>query len=278
MLLDQEPSLVVRQSDRQAALEARWALMGKPIRPGTYAPAYQAYLDMRRQKQEADDALAMALAERDACGTPVPPGLQAKVDQLRAALSRIQPHFEALEATVAREDLDHMAARFFRARTALDEAIASGPPPVVAKPPPAAWPSSPDWRTWRFQDTGTPPQGERGPNPPSARLSIDVELLRVSFSRPWMDVALFTSRNWRMRTTARYPFLSTGRLQDPDPGPVPWRIDGLMLARNLWIRDAGSQGAGSFSMRSEGIQVIGLLCTPMPRCPDPAPEAFPNED
>jgi len=309
-ILDQEPSNFVPQSDREAALEARKAILDHR-RPGKYTQAYQAYLDLEDQKQAADDALATAKANQAATRQPVPPGIQAAVDRLDKALRLPRADFRRKRALMEAADSDHMGARLERDHRSLELAAAGGTPPVEASPDPADWAGAPGWIRWTFSGQETPlprpasaPAGPVGiPRAPGAApaldaLTIAMEACRVRLDRPWMDVALFTNRFWRMTPGARWPLISAGGLDARDPGPMPLRIDGLLLARNLRITGVGAQvatglaqdghlpfapkgasstsppGPPSLSFSVDGIQIIGLFCSRIPRCPDPDPAAF----
>jgi len=315
LMLGQEPSAFVLQRDRQSALEATRA-MYDARRPGRLTPEYQAYQDLLQRKVEAEDALATAQVEEAASGTPVPAGLAAEVQRLARLLEEPAKRFQPLERALDRANDEHMAARFYRANQKLEGASADGAPSVVATPPPEAWSSQEGWIPWRFSAKDlpvSPPFPSKGPSPSGrstevpgtflATLTIGMDIRRVTFARPWMDLGLFTSGFWRMRPSAPFPLLSSGQPDSPSPGPMPWRIDGLLLARNLQIHGAWEDPAdprllatagllpftprgpgtlvpspgpaeGSLVLRAPGIQIIGLFCTLLPRCPDPDPRAF----
>lgn len=305
-ILDQEPSQYVPQADREAALKARKAIFDSR-RPGKYTAAYQAYLDLEAQKQAADDALASAKANFAATHQPIPAGLQEQVDKLEAAIRAPRADFAKKMALMEEADSDHMGARLQRAHEALELASSGGTPPVEASPDPGGWTGGAGWIKWTYsgkepvlpRPASAPsgpvvPLGTPGPSPKLDSLTIAMEACRVRLNRPWMDGGLFANRYWRSGPDARWPMISTGDPGSKDPGPMPLRIDGLLLARNLRVTGIASESAASLakagrlpfapkappsgssplSISMDGIQIIGFFCSRIPRCPDPDPKAF----
>jgi hypothetical protein len=136
-------------------------------------------------------------------------------------------------------------------------------------------------------------------------VSLTVETKRVSISRPWFDEGIFRSHGWRFFQAGGFTRVSSGNPADPDPGMMPILVTGLLLARNLRMQgawggppDAEIASAGPFNLRgpwtptgdtlhtnfsfqhgtltlvTDGAQVLGFFCRPIPKSPDPDPRAF----
>lgn len=135
--------------------------------------------------------------------------------------------------------------------------------------------------------------------------SLTVETKRVSLSRGWLDEGIFESHGWRFFPQSGLTQVSTGNPADPDPGLMPMLVTGILLARNLRMEGAWGApptaelaSAGPFALQgpwkadgdtlhttfsyrqgnltfvTEGVQVLGFFCKPVPKSPDPDAKAF----
>ncbi len=141
-------------------------------------------------------------------------------------------------------------------------------------------------------------------------LNIDVEIMRATIQRPWMDGTVFQSRGWRWGQGAPLgsQLISDGASPNP-AGVMPFLVTGLLLSRNLVLSGSFSHadqtvidtalstsasfGWGPFSISGHynksthsdvshansaanaisnpDVQIIGFLCSTLSRCPNPDP-------
>lgn len=327
ILTQAEASNFVNQASRQAALQAR-RLMYDRLRPGRPTKAYEAYLKYQEAYLVAKDAYTLAAVEAKTSGTPVPPALKPAMDAALQAWEKkggkalfedaqkrldgyyqenVKANFASLEGDLV------MAARRDHGDTWY---------PVTATPPPREWLGDAGWKPFRMTQreanlapatVALPLQARAGapgqslPGPFLSTLSLSLETKRVTFERTWLDAGVFTSRRWRLLPGVGFPKVSTGHPEDPDPGPMPLMITGVLLSRHMVLQGAWSQASapgalkaigpfaisagsgdvpgrvlaahtsvqnGVLTIRVDGPQILGFFCRAVPRCPDPDAKAF----
>jgi len=301
---------------------------GRPTRE------YQAYYTCREAWEVAADNLAAAQAEQATAGRPVPAGLQATVTRAREAWVR-DGHKDLIERAEA--DL----ARYYDAETqawftGLREAMApfrhpdghnAAWYPVESVPPPPQWPAEAGWKAWHFSQHDRMAAGASAgaaeapllppgllralppvPGPLAASMDLSLEFKRVRFSRPWYDQGLERNRGWRMPARSGFRQVSSGKPLGPEPGVMPLKVTGALLARKVVLigdggagdatRLAGLQALGPIRLKGdgagsalrttvdarsrpgkvvisvEGMQILGWFCETVPLSPNPDPDWF----
>jgi len=300
----------VEASRHQAAAEADLALKAKRIlydrsHPGRPSRGYLDFLKYEAAYADAQDARAIALAERRASSRPVPPDLEQAVATARKNLDQLG-HRQRIRK--ARADLlrcyGYNAKVMFESlrrqfSSAQRHSGADGQPwlPVLASPPMDQWLTGRGWHLWAFHPsdarpgTGAAPEGSPG-------MTLTVQIKRVKIVRPWMDTAIFSTHNWRLREGADFSLVSSGAPDGPEPGPMPVLVTGILLARQLSLTGfsgrrqgalpahlgpfalKGPQAAGK--LRSDGgagiqmpdPQIIAFFCQVVPKAPTPDPRLF----
>ena len=296
-------------------------------RHGRPTPWYTDYLEFQADYAAAVDAEAAAQAENQASGAPPPPGLEARTARALALwiLLGHKPVFDAAFAAM-NAFFDQSPAVLFsdQEEEMLAAAVNDSHPtswfPVVANPPMADWLGPAGWTDWSFQAQDVPLAADpnRLPTRPGAgsvpgsptwlgSLAMTAQLKRVSVTRPWLDPRILQSHAWSQPDDGRFSVVATGNPLDPNPGPMPILVTGVLLARNLKISGAWdgtpapeevptqlgpfalaspaaarrpslrpfvSCDEGSLSLQLEGTQIIGFFCEPLPKCPDPDPRYF----
>jgi hypothetical protein len=296
-------------------------------RHGRPTPWYAEYLKYQADYAAAVDAEAAAQAENQASGAPPPPGLEARTARALAlwTLRGHRPVFEAAFAAMT-AFFDQSPALLFSDQedemltAATNDAHPTSWFPLVANPPMSEWLGPAGWTSWSFQARDVPLTAEQkrlptrpgnGSGPASATwlgsLTMTAQLKRVSVTRPWLDPRILQSHAWSLPAEGGFSVVSTGNPQDPDPGPMPILVTGMLLARNLdinggWdgtpapeevpsqlgpfalaspaaarrqpLRPFVTRDEGALSLRLEGTQIVGFFCEPVPKCPDPDPEFF----
>ena len=182
-----------------------------------------------------------------------------------------------------------------------DDALREDGRPIVNNPEPT------------FKVIGVPRNAGLPPFPPPpefiATLSLTADLKRVYVSRPWMDLGVFHSTQWRLAGLS-YTTISTGNPMDADPGVMPLFVAGLLLGRRFVLTgDWGEQQAanpealpsfgpwaflgpwlasgslhptvsrdveGRMTIAVDGAQIIGFFCQVIPKSPTPDSMAFPE--
>jgi hypothetical protein len=307
-------------ADRSLALKAKRLLFDR-ARPGQVTPEYAAYLKYEAEYAVALDARAIAQAENRGTGKLVAPGLDQAVQAARKAWEergskvKIDNALKAIRKTYdssAQVLFEELRKAFESAKEAPGE---DGEPwlPVLASPPVDQWLSPKGWHPWAFHQSDCRPGAPRaaGPLPPgrvqgdgpipadwTPSMTLTVEVKRVKILRPWMDAAIFSAHTWRLLDAAGFRLVSTGNPADPDPGPMPVLVTGILLARRLTLTgySAGLSALGGrttparlgpFSMvgtrpPSGGAttitvpdpQIIAFFCQTVPRSPTPDPKYF----
>jgi hypothetical protein len=286
-------------------------------RPGQFTAEYSRYVDCEAAVAVAQDALASAQVEARAAGNPLAPDrLRALEDALAAA--RLDWEQKGSRARIAgalatlKKLYERNANVYFHGLTEnLGKAELQGSYQADFYPDARRWLSNTGWQPWVFRASdlqGPPPQeavplglaaAPAGPAAPAwtRTLMLQVELKHILVRRPWLDLAVFTNRAWRLGPGAGFTAVSTGSLEDPQPGPMPLVVTGLLLARNLTLRWSGDAGqapgqVGPFRLAASGRaarvekstagaslsapdpQIVGFFCLVVPRSPDPDPKLF----
>ena len=302
-----ESSIVTRvqvAADQEAALYAKRLIFDK-ARPGQPTPEYAAFLKYAEAYAAALDAHSLARSEAKAAGKPVPPGLDQAVATARKDWERLgfrAPMEKALAALhkayegSSRAMFQTLRADFLKAR--LRGAHPDNWLPVTANPPVETWTSGTGWMpmTFRQEDLQPPPAealpaGAR-PDPKakagwSRTTTLAVEVKRVNIARPWMDLGIFSAHTWMLKETTGFALVSTGNPADPDPGPMPVVITGILLARKLTLTGyegkapgrLGPFGLGAARRSGSAItapdpQIIAFFVQVVPKSPTPDPKLF----
>jgi hypothetical protein len=114
-----------------------------------------------------------------------------------------------------------------------------------------------------------------------------VEVKRVTIARPWMDLGIFSAHSWMLKETTGFAQVSSGNPADPDPGPMPVVITGILLARKLTLTGyegkapgrLGPFGLGAARRSGSAItapdpQIIAFFVQVVPKSPTPDPKLF----
>jgi len=139
-------------------------------------------------------------------------------------------------------------------------------------------------------------------------MDLSLEFKRVRFSRPWYDQGLERNRGWRMPARSGFRQVSSGKPLGPEPGVMPLKVTGALLARKVVLigdggagdatRLAGLQALGPVRLKGdgagsalrttvdarsrpgkvvisvEGMQILGWFCETVPLSPNPDPDWF----
>lgn len=295
-------------ADRQKALNARRKLLDR-YRPGHPTPEYAAYLKYRLVHRRASDALALAIAEKEATGKQVPEVLEAAVgDALKEWKGKgfkemVEEHRANLDAFLrhsAHVMFASLGLELRRAATPLPSRTGGQSVywPAVLEPSPDTWYSEDNWAPFRLTEAERslaaakdgPPLQDGGGEPQVSDITLTMETKRVQVTRPWLESGIFEAGDWRMPAATGMPVISSGSPFDGNSGTMPLVISGLLLSRRLkmvgrWMdgkpalgpvalggtaKDAGGRKVASM----DGVQIIGFFCVPVPKCPDPDPKAF----
>jgi hypothetical protein len=116
---------------------------------------------------------------------------------------------------------------------------------------------------------------------------ISVKLLSAAIGRPWFDRSIFRSRGWRWAPSSGISTpLSTGQWPATGRTLLPLYPTAALFAKGLKIEGSqldlsGSTTTGPMSLQGarvaagsiacDGIQIMGVVCDVVPRCPDPDP-------
>ncbi|MDR3671367.1 MAG: hypothetical protein P4L36_10995 [Holophaga sp.] len=305
-------------ADRNLALKAK-RMMFDRSRPGQVTRDYAAYLKYEAEYAAALDARTIAQAESRGTRKPVSPSLDQAVQtarktwEQRGSKVKIDNALKALRKTYdsnAPVLFEELRSAFENAQEPSGE---DGEPwlPVLANPPVEEWLSPKGWHPWAFHQSDCRPgaPGAAGPLPPgriqgdgpvpadwTPSMTLTVEVKRVNILRPWMDTAIFSVHTWRMLDSAGFSVVSTGNPADPDPGPMPILITGILLARRLTLTGAGPSAKGTqkrparlgpFSLAGAkppsgggtvitvpDPQIIAFFCQIVPKSPTPNPKFF----
>ncbi len=241
-------------ANRDAALRAKRTLFNKS-RPGQPTPEYAAYLKGQAEYAAALDAQSLAQEESRATGTRLPSGLDQAVTAARKrweAQGYEAPIRKALDALQQLYDsnaqmlFQNLRYDFLGSRLRGDQAHTWLP--VTTHPPVEQWLTGQGWHPLSFHQTDlkAPPAKGTVPVPSdrarpddkatstwSSTMALTVEFKRVVVSRPWMDTAVFSAHTWMLKDDAGFTLVSTGNPADPNPGPMPILITGILLARKL---------------------------------------------
>lgn len=288
-------------------------LLFDPRRPGQPTPQYAAYLKGRANHAQATDTRALAITEHQHSGQPIPPGLDTAVQRALGEWET-QGYKRVIDnalATLPTSSLTNARLLFFELDRDLRTMVRIDRHPtpwypVVATPPIKDWLDNQGWMTWRFQTAtaGTAPQ-PGGPGPDTVTLTAQVK--RVSITRPWLDAGIFHSHAWFLPKTGGFTTVSTGNVEDKDPGIMPLLVTGVLLAKEVLLTAVTGQGTGrreapkafgpfalatpaqtrglplhpfvtsygnALSVRVEGAQIIGFFCEFVPKAPTPDPNLF----
>jgi hypothetical protein len=307
-------------ADRNLALKAKRLIFDRS-RSGQVTREYAAYLRYEAEYAEALDALTIAREEARGTGKPVPPGLDEAVTtarqtwEKRGSKLKVDHALKALHKTYATN-----AQVLFEELRSQFEAAQESPAedgqrwlPVLANPPVEDWLSGKGWYPWAFHQSDYRPGARRaaGPLPPgriqgdgpipagwTPAMTLTVELKRVNIYRPWMDQAIFSAHTWQLLPSAGIRLLSTGNPADPDPGPMPILVTGILLARKLTLtgysadsnprkpagrlgpfslagaRPVAAPSGGGTAITVPDPQIIAFFCRTVPRSPAPDPKYF----
>lgn len=294
-------------ADADLALKAKRMLfdrsrLGKPSRE------YLAYLKYAAEYATAQDARAIALAESRTSSKPVSPDLEQAVAAARKNLVNHGYRQRILKAQAdllqgyesnAKVMFENLRRQF---RSARRHTGGDGQPwmPVLASPPMDQWLSGNGWHPWAFHQSDCGP-GSRPEVDWSPAMTLTVQIKRVKVERPWLDTVIFSTHNWRLQDSARYRLVSSGDPEDPDPGPMPALVTGILLARQLSLtgyapgptgrrqaappahlgpfalkgsKSRPPRGDGGTAIQVEDPQIIALICRVVPKSPTPDPRLF----
>ena len=316
ILNEVEASNFVNQANRQLALQARRTIYDR-TRPNQPTPAFADYLKYRAAYRTANDALTSAQTDNLTLGTALPPGLQkAAEDALKAWEAKgnrklIEDAQKSL-TTFYNENVKALFGRLAEEFTGSERNDQATDPwhLVTATPPPGEWLAEADWHPFKLTPaeknlaTATALPLEARPGKAAAQslpagfiasVSLELETKRVSFARTWMDEGVFSSHGWRFQPKCGFTLVSSGNPADPDPGPMPFLVTGVLLSRKLMLKGAYSgalpkelttlgpfslkgaappKAAGQVAITVPGAQIIGFFCEPIPKSPTPDAKAF----
>jgi len=322
------------QANKQTTRDAKYLLFDRR-RPGKPTAKYATYQTYQAAYDQAVDAKSIAETECRYSGKPVPPQVDQAPQAALAAWERLggKREVEAAIATLHQAFENNPRVAFQELKSGMGNAMnpdgqsrASDWWPVLASPAIQDWLLDEGWTQWGFRQEDrqheAPPNqapavaGPLQPATPLAAhlrdsLSFSVQLKRVAVTRPWLDANLLASHTWRLMGSAGFARVSTGNLQDPDPGVMPLLVTGLILARNFLMRAKTGHGDGQahlgqdglpmavgpfalgnrartggplrpqvfrsdeeLAIRMEGVQIIGFLCEVVPPSPSPDPKYF----
>ena len=291
---------------KKAYDDAAAALNGPPDR--TEVRSLQYFMKLQGRK----DAAAQALQDWETLGH------RAQVEQALADLDALQNQHVYHLFSQLQDDLEQYG---------VEEGDPNGYPTEV-HPAAGTWTSDAGWVpfsfkgnsfTWDLPSTAVLDQllkngspAVRPPPPPkfTANLTLASDLKRVYVARPWLDLGVFHSTQWRLGPAVGYTKVSTGNLADADPGAMPLVVSGLLLGRHLvlnggwdeqdapfwrnleafgpWalrgstkggasnLRATVTQEAGTITVTVDAPQIIGFFCEVIPKSPTPDPLAFPE--
>lgn len=295
-------------------------LLFDPRRPGQPTPQYAAYLKARAIHAQATDARVLAITEHRYSGQPVPAALDTAVQWALGQWETLG-HKRVIDnalATLAKPSLSNARLLFFDLDRDLRTMMRTDRHPrpwypVVADPPIKDWLDNQGWMTWRFQTAdlqaaaagSTEQAGDHWPD----LFNLTAQVKRVSITRPWLDAGIFHSHAWSLPKSGGFTTVSTGNVEDQEPGIMPLLVTGVLLAKEVLLTAVSGEASGhreapkafgpfalatpaqtqglplhpfvtsygnALSVRVEGAQIIGFICELVPKAPTPDPKLFSN--